>query len=88
MVLYLNGEIDKKVPHAGEMMQNKKDLWFGASEFWDPRFFDGLMDDAALFNVALSQDDIKTLVKKGLATELGVSPASKLATTWAHLKHI
>ena len=86
VVLYLNGEIDNKAPHVGEMMQNKKDLWFGASEFWDPRFFDGLMDDVALFNVALSQDDIKTLVKKGLAAELGVSPAGKLATTWAQLK--
>ncbi len=86
VVLYLNGEIDQKAPHAGEMMQNEKDLWFGASEFWDPRFFDGLMDDVALFNVALSQDDIKTLVKKGLAAELGVSLAGKLATTWAQLK--
>ena len=68
-------------------MLNDKDLWFGASEFWDPRFFDGLMDDAALFNVALSEDDIKTLMEKGLAPELGVSRTGKLATTWAQLKH-
>jgi hypothetical protein len=58
VVVYLNGKIDNKAPHAGEMMHNNKDLWFGASEFWDPRFFDGLMDDVALFNVALSEDDI------------------------------
>lgn len=86
VVLYIDGEIDKEQPATGEMMVNDKDVWIGASEFWTPRFFDGMMDEAVLFNVALSQDDIRTLMDTGLGGILAVSPAGKLTTTWAGVK--
>jgi hypothetical protein len=86
VVLYIDGDVDKEQPATGDMMVNDKDVWIGASEFWTPRFFDGIMDEAVLFNVALSQDDIRTLMDKGLGNILAVSPAGKLTTTWAGVK--
>jgi len=87
-VLYINGEIDKTQPASGEMMTNDKDLWIGASEFWTPRFFDGVMDEAVLFNVPLSQDEIKDLMETGLGSVLGIFPSGMLTTTWARMKRL
>jgi hypothetical protein len=86
IVLFINGEIDKEEPHSGQMIQNDEPLYIGASQFWQPRFFDGLMDEAVLFNVPLSQDDIKQLMETGLAVELAVSPKGKVTTAWATIK--
>lgn len=52
-------------------------------------FFNGIIDEVALFKTTLTQQDIKTIMDKGLREALGfaavVSPA-KLATTWAEVK--
>ena len=50
------------------------------------RFLDGAIDDVAIFNAILSQDDIKTIMKTGLEGALDVSSSGKLATTWLYLK--
>jgi hypothetical protein len=42
-----------------------------------------------IFNVTLTQDDIKDIMTKGVEKATGiaaVSPASKLTTTWASIK--
>ena len=57
--------------------------WGGGS------FFVGIIDEAAIFNTVLSEDDLATIVEHGLAKALGgldVEPAGKLTTTWAQLK--
>ena len=49
----------------------------------------GFIDEVGLFNIALSEDDIKSIMNQGLGRALGitaVSSAGKLATTWADLK--
>jgi len=86
VVLYINGEIDKKASLTGDMMVNDKDLWIGASEFWTPRFFNGIMDEASLFNVPLALNDVKSLMMNGLGSLLAVQPAGKLTNTWAEIK--
>ena len=49
--------------------------------------FNGLIDDVALFDRALTEDEIKTLRDDGLeAGALAVSPQGKAATTWGALK--
>ena len=56
-----------------------------------PDFFSGSIDELAIFNVALSLDDIKTLMAEGLESIglLGqaVEPAGKLSVTWGELKN-
>jgi hypothetical protein len=89
-VLYIDGEIDKEEPQTGVLLTTDNPVYIGGSQFWVPRFFDGLMDEGALFSVALTQDDIKSLMENGLAAEVGapsaVSSTGKLATTWSQMK--
>ena len=50
---------------------------------------EGLLDEVALFSVALEQDDIKEIMDEGLENATGllaVEPESKLTTTWGKLK--
>ena len=49
-------------------------------------FFAGIIDDVAIFNVALDNDDIETLVTDGLKTAAAIEPSDKLATIWAAIK--
>jgi hypothetical protein len=47
--------------------------------------FEGLIDEIAVFNIALTENDIKDFMK-GWSFLLAVTPASKLTTTWAAVK--
>ena len=47
----------------------------------------GIIDEAAVFNVALSDAEIKNIMSNGLEKGLAVAePVSKLATIWATIK--
>jgi hypothetical protein len=46
----------------------------------------GLIDEVGIFNVALTEDDIKDIMNKGLEGVTAVSPSGKLTTTWADMK--
>jgi len=49
----------------------------------------GILDEVAIFNKALTQDEIKDIMAKGLSEALGmaaVSPSGKLAATWGQIK--
>ncbi|MBM3215707.1 LamG domain-containing protein [Candidatus Poribacteria bacterium] len=58
--------------------------WGGGS------YFVGIIDDAAIFNVALDEADIAKIAKEGLSAALrgglSVDAKAKLATTWAEAK--
>lgn len=55
--------------------------WYGTS-----RFFNGILDDVAIFEGALSEDDIKSIATKGLIDAAAVSPSGKLSIAWATIK--
>ena len=44
------------------------------------------LDDVAIFNVVLSEDEIQGIMDDGLDAAFAVSPTDKLTTTWATLK--
>ena len=52
----------------------------------DEHYLDGMVDDVAVFKVALSEEDLQQLTEEGLADALAVSTPGKLVTTWAHIK--
>jgi hypothetical protein len=81
IALYLNGELDgQKAGTGGKIsasvsllqISDKRGTHFGMI---------GLIDEVAIYNVALSQDNIQ-----GLMQPAAVSPAGKLTTTWASIK--
>jgi hypothetical protein len=51
------------------------------------RFYNGLVDELAIFNIALSADDINAIMSKGLQGAALVSRLGKLATTWSGIKN-
>ena len=62
-----------------------QEVWIGKSPNFDGSFA-GIIDEVAIFNVALTEDDIKYIMAEGLGIILAVSPSGKLATTWGNLK--
>ena len=56
--------------------------WKGGAG-WD---FKGVLDELAIFNAPLSEDDLNTVMTDGLEKALAVSPAGKLTTTWGNIK--
>lgn len=51
-------------------------------------YFNGIIDEFAIFNVELSEKDIQNIMNEGLerATLVAVEPSGKLTRTWADVK--
>jgi len=51
-------------------------------------YFNGIIDEVAIFNIELGEKDIQTIMNNGLekSTLVAVEPADKLARTWADIK--
>jgi len=80
---YVNGELKKT---GSFVKQYPGDLWYAigsadTTSLGGGKFFKGMIDRAAVYNVALSADDVK-----GLFSTTAVFPAAKLSTTWGDMK--
>ena len=64
------------------------ELFIGRDTCCDGRIGDAVIDEVAIFNVALSASEIKLMMDKGLSALLltPVEPEDKLSTTWASVK--
>jgi len=89
LALFVNGEIvaDLKVGEPTFTQNNDGGSiwltrWKGGAG-WD---FSGVLDEIAIFNTALSEDDLITVMEKGLEKALAVSPVGRLTTTWGSIK--
>ena len=51
------------------------------------RYTEGIIDDVALFNVALAEEDIEFLMENGVEVAAAVEPVNKLTTTWGRIKN-
>jgi len=90
--VYLDGVVAQTATNKG-FGQLKAGVEFvigtgkGGGDYGKP--FDGMMDEVAIFHTALDQDDVEDIMNNGLERALGlaaVSPAGRLATTWAEIK--
>jgi len=75
-ILYINGKFEKaNYTFSGTIRDNDKLLLIGASEFYTPRYFNGTIDEAQVWNWALSEDEIKMLYesKVGIGTQTNFS---------------
>ncbi len=61
-VLYINGKADKTASITGAIQVNDKPVYIGASQFYG-RVFSGAIDDAVIYNRALSASDIAVLIQ-------------------------
>jgi hypothetical protein len=54
----------------------------------DNYYMQGIVDEVAVFNVALTHADINAIMTRGLEETLSVSASYKLATKWGKIKAI
>ena len=84
--VYVDGELEASNAAAGPFKAGPK--YIGSRDD-KQEAFTGLIDEIAFFNVALSEDDVKSIADTGLSVALGfaaISPQAKLTTAWAKLK--
>ena len=63
-------------------------LFIGRDTCCDGRFGNAIIDEVAIFNVALGEDDIQMMMDQGLSAMLltPVETEDKLSTTWGKVK--
>ena len=93
MKLYRNGKLEAEkdiAAHANQNEDNLKPFTIGGEPGVATRSLtDGIVDEVALFNIVLTEDQITEILERGLARTLGaeaVSSNGKLTTTWGKLK--
>ena len=93
MKLYRDGKLEAEKDisaHQKENEDNLKPFTIGGEVGVAVRtLVDGAMDEVALFNVVLTEDQITDIAEKGLARTLGAEAVSlngKLATAWGKIK--
>jgi len=86
--LYLNGIEEASIAHPDKAVldDNESPLWIGELNAGRNFAWNGILDDVAIWNRALSEKDIQSVMNKGLQLLLAVDPINKLAVTWAELK--
>ena len=89
MKIYVDGALERESPRNEEPDQPGSPLAIGGQFESGSNPFSGTLDEIALFNTALDQDDIGNIMNLGLEEAIGVSAVSasgKIATTWANVK--
>ena len=84
--VYVDGALKGESAIGGQPDTHSSPLTIGGSVI---NSYQGLIDEVGLFNVALTEDDIKIIMTEGLEKATGiaaVSSAGKLAATWAGIK--
>lgn len=84
---YLNGVLQTGVGTAPASPGTQKILNIARrSDGNTDTYFDGIVDEFAIFNRALTEEEIKTLMSKGLRTLASVSSSGKLINIWGKIK--
>ena len=81
--IYIDGVLDGEGKIGGDLVPNDDVLWLGRGA---GPFLDGQMDEVRISNIARTEQEIQTLMHKGIEGVLAVTPEDKLATTWGALK--
>ncbi len=88
-MVFINGvsqEITVKVVPEGEYVDDTESVFGIGIRFHDlKRFFDGIIDEVAIYDRALSEAEVRQNYA-GLEGSTAVAPADKLAITWAAVK--
>ena len=84
--LYLDGKVDREAPITPGLSTPPKTKFRVANFTAVMTAFAGTFDEVIVFNVALEQEDVNSLMK-GMRAILDVSPSGKLTTTWGRIKN-
>ena len=82
--VYINAELDNEDANVVDYTGGTATLYMGL--FFDCCQYKSLVDEVGIFNVALLEDEIKSIMTKGLKSIAAVSRAGKLTTVWGQIK--
>lgn len=80
--IYINGKLDGSMEWTKGIYQGDARVQIGKYEGADFFWFSGIIDEALLWDRALSEQEINQVKESGLAVKL----VDKLATTWGTIK--
>jgi len=86
--LYVNGKEDGSISFSGDIIVTGQPVRIGgganpgAAAYHIP----GIIDEVVIFNVALEEKDVQTLMSEGVSRALAVSHAGRLTTCWGQVK--
>lgn len=83
--IWIDGKMEAEVDFNEKDGYGTGEGVFHIARHYD-RYTEGIIDDVAIFNVALSEEDMDALMNDGVETAAAVDPANKLATTWSRIK--
>ena len=82
---YVDGQLEAIQPNSRIPHANTAPFCIGSRTF--PEYpVNGLVDEVALSNVALEQEDIQIIMNEGLRSMTAVISLDKLSTTWGRIK--
>ncbi len=88
MILYIDGVFDGAREASGDISGTQDiDIGHDLELHGAGGFFDVIIDEVILFDVAITEDDVKSLMNDGVALLLPVSASSRLATVWGQIKN-
>jgi len=86
---YVNGELDSENPTQGTIIENVDEgVVIGHNYSFANRWFEGIIDEAVIYNKALTEDEVKALYNGDVKQEIfSVNPNDMIASTWAVIKN-
>ena len=87
--IYVDGVLSATRGFAAEIADTGAPVVIGTNYPTGIQPVEGIIDEVAIFNVALEAEDINTIMTEGLEEAVGglaVEPSGKLALTWGKLK--
>ncbi len=84
--IWIDGKMEAETDFNEKDGYGTGDGVFHVGRHYD-RYTEGIIDDVALFNVALAEEDIEFLMENGVEVAAAVEPVNKLTTTWGRIKN-
>jgi hypothetical protein len=85
LIFYVDGSETARIDFIHQLPIEPEALVVGAGHRGTLEFWQGLIDEVAIFNTALTESEIKKLMEDGLGA-LTVSQSGKLTVTWGSIK--
>jgi len=85
LIFYVDGSEATRIDFTHQLPIEPEALVVGAGHRGTLEFWQGLIDEVAIFNTALAESDIKKLMEDGLGA-LAVSQSGKLTIAWGSIK--
>jgi hypothetical protein len=86
MVVYENAKEIVNIAADKNINVTDNPVWIGNDGY--QQHFNGIIDEVAILNIALTVDEIEEVMTKGLAAVLAIDPMGKLTNTWGSIKEV